>query len=90
MLKVTDLDSLAFDEDGNLKDHDELVKGIKEEWSDFLTTEAQQGAQTPNPPQNSGGSKLSRSEIYKKDDHGRYVLTTAERQKALAENLNTI
>ena len=35
---------------------------------------------------------MSRAEIYAKDEHGRYKLTTAERQKALADamqNQNT-
>ena len=30
---------------------------------------------------------MSREEIYKKDDKGRYLLSTAERQKALAESM---
>ena len=29
---------------------------------------------------------MTRAEIYKKDDKGRYVMSTSERQKALAEN----
>ena len=30
--------------------------------------------------------KLTKADIYKKDDKGRYVMSTAERQKAIAEN----
>lgn len=44
------------------------------------------GANTATPPAGNGGSKLTRADIYKKDEHGRYVMSTAERQKALAEN----
>lgn len=85
ILKVTDIDNLEFDEEGKLKNMDDLVKNIKEEWSDFIATESKQGAQTSNPPANNGGQKMTRADIYKKDDHGRYILSTAERQKALVD-----
>lgn len=44
------------------------------------------GTETKNPPDTSGGVR-SREEIYKKDDKGRYILSTAERQAALAESM---
>lgn len=43
------------------------------------------GATTANPPSNTGGGKMSKEEIYKKDDKGRFVLDATARQKALAE-----
>lgn len=86
IIKVTDLSKVEIDNDGKIKDSDSLIKNIKDEWSDFIVTQSEQGAQTANPPQNTGGTKMTRAEIYKKDDHGRYVLSTAERQKALIEN----
>lgn len=89
VLRVTDLSKIELDEDGKIKDTDNLKKSIKEEWSDFIVTQSEQGAQTANPPQNTGGTKMTKAEIYKKDDHGRYVLSTAERQKALIENSKT-
>lgn len=89
VLRVTDLSKIELDNDGKIKDADGLKKSIKEEWSDFIVTQSEQGAQTANPPQNTGGTKMTRAEIYKKDDHGRYVLSTAERQKALIENSKT-
>lgn len=86
IIKITDLSKVEIDDDGKIKDSDSLTKNIKDEWSDFIVTQSEQGAQTANPPQNTGGTKMTRAEIYKKDDHGRYVLSTAERQKALIEN----
>lgn len=86
IIKITDLSKVEIDNDGKIKDSDSLTKNIKDEWSDFIVTQSEQGAQTANPPQNTGGTKMTRAEIYKKDDHGRYVLSTAERQKALIEN----
>jgi len=62
---------------------DELVGGT---FKGLVVTTGTAGANTPHPNTNAGGGKMTRAEIYKKDDKGRYVLSTAERQKALAEN----
>ena len=62
---------------------DALVNGT---FAGLVVTKTVQGAQTANPPANNGGSKLTTADIFKKDDHGRYVMSTSERQKALAEN----
>lgn len=62
---------------------DELVGGT---FKGLVVTTGTAGANTPHPNTNAGGGKMTRAEIYKKDEHGRYVLSTAERQKALAEN----
>lgn len=35
---------------------------------------------------NHQGKPMSKEDIYKKDEHGRYVMSTSERQKALIEN----
>lgn len=86
VLKVTAVDELELDEEGNIVDADKVVEGIKEEWSEFIVTEEVRGAGTETPPKNVGGdSKLTKADIYKKDERGRYVLSTAERQKALTE-----
>ena len=53
VLKVSDLDSIELDKDGKIKDSDKLKESVKEEWSDFISTNHQQGANTPTPP---GGS----------------------------------
>jgi hypothetical protein len=59
---------------------------VKTEWADFVETTSTQGADTATPPTNNGGTKMTKADIYKKDDKGRYVLSTEERQKALVEN----
>jgi hypothetical protein len=51
-----------------------------------VTTTTTTGAKTSTPPANSGSAKLTKEDIYKKDDKGRYIMSTSERQKALAEN----
>lgn len=81
VLKVSDLDSIELDKDGNIKDVDALKKSIKEEWDDFIPQDkGTQGANTSTPPANTGGKKTKDEILAIKD--------TAERQKAIAENIN--
>lgn len=87
VLKVSDVDGIELDKDGKIKDADERTNNIKTEWADFIETTTTQGAKTATPPTNNGG-KMTRADIYKKDEKGRYVMSTSERQKALAENPN--
>jgi len=54
VLRVTDMKDLEFDEDGNLKDSDKLKSSIKDEWSDFIVTEKQKGADVNTPPEGAG------------------------------------
>lgn len=84
VIKVSDIDGIELDDKGAIKDAKELLKSIKSEWADFIVTTSTKGADTATPPANAGGIK-TREDIYKKDDKGRYVMSTAERQKALAD-----
>lgn len=86
IMKISDVDVVEFDKDDKVKDADKLTESIKSEWSDFIVTQSEQGANTSKPPQNNGGNKMTRADIYKKDENGRYVLSSSERQKALMEN----
>lgn len=83
VLRVTDLEKIKV-KDGKLEDADELTKAIKTDWADFIGKTETRGAEVTNPP-GSAGTKMTREEIYRKDDRGRYVHDTEERQKALAE-----
>lgn len=62
---------------------DDLIAGT---YKGLVSTVQTNGTNTPTPPGNGGGGKLTRADIFKKDERGRYVMSTAERQKALAEN----
>lgn len=56
ILKVTNLADMKLDKDGAaLVDADKLTESIKTEWADFITTESEKGANTPNPPENNSG-----------------------------------
>lgn len=82
------LDALELDENGAVKEADKLEKSLKDGYSEYITTTSTKGANTPNPPANSGGAKLTMADIYKKDEKGRYVMDYEARLKAIEENLN--
>lgn len=86
VLRVSDVDGMELDDKGAIKDADKLTESIKSEWADFIQTTTTQGAQTAVPPANNGGNAITKADIYKKDEHGRYVMSASERQKALMEN----
>lgn len=80
-----EIDGIELD-GGKIKDASTLDALVKGDFSCLVATTTKKGADTANPPANNGGDKLTKADIYKKDDKGRYVMSTAERQKALAEN----
>ena len=85
-VKYAEWDKIELGEDGKLKGANDHIKAARDEWAEYVTTTTTTGAKTSTPPVNNGGAKLTKAEIYAKDEHGRYKLSTAERQKALAEN----
>lgn len=89
VLKVSDINAIDFDENGEVKGKADILENIKKEWADFIVTSEQRGASTATPPADSGKTVLSKTDIYKKDEHGRYVLSASERQRAIAESLKS-
>ena len=83
IVRLTDLSAVKV-KDGKLEDADDVKKGIQTDYADFIPKKRTDGADPADPPHS---GKMSREEIYKKDDKGRYLLSTAERQKALAESM---
>ncbi len=86
IIKVSDIDGLELDKDGKIKDAEKHTENVKSEWADFIETTTTKGAKTATPPTNTGGAKMTKADIYAKDENGRYKLSTEERQKALVEN----
>lgn len=78
IMKVTNVDDVELDGD-TIKDADKIKENIKTEWSDFLVTETQQGANTTKPPQSTGGTTMTKEEI-------RSIKDPVARQKAMIEN----
>lgn len=86
VLRVSDVDGVELDSEGKIKGAEKLLANIKSEWSDFIGITSIQGAQTATPPGDTTGKTMTKEDIYKKDEYGRYVLSASERQKALMEN----
>ena len=78
IVKVTSMDDIELDDNGEVKNADKLVESIKTDWSEFIVTKTTQGAPTETPPANTGG-KMSKEDIMKIKDRN-------ERQKAIDEN----
>lgn len=75
----SDLDNFELDENGKLKDTTSLDELIKGDYAGLISTTKIKGANTPNPPANTGGGKMTKEQIFAiSDDY--------ERQKAIAEN----
>ena len=81
----SEIDGVELDGD-KIKDSTALDALISGDFSGLVSKTNRTGAKTETPPANDGGAKLTKADIYKRDEHGRYVMSTAERQKALAEN----
>lgn len=80
-----EIDGIELDGD-KIKDASALDALVKGDFSGLVATTSTKGANTASPPANNGGDKLTKADIYKKDERGRYIMSASERQKALAEN----
>ena len=79
ILRVTDLDDLELDDDGNLVEAEKLTEGIKDEWSDFIVKTSSKGVESAKPPMNDGKATKTKEEI-------RAISDPIARQKAMLEN----
>lgn len=70
--------SIKDDKISDTKALDDLIAG---DYAGLIVKKEQQGAETATPPSNNGGGTMTRAEIMK-------IKNTAERQKAIAENIN--
>ena len=79
VMKITDFDGIELDENGTLKNADELKKNAKTEWADFIGAKIEKGAETTKPPENNGGSGMTKEQIMAVKDRN-------ERQRLISEN----
>lgn len=80
-----EIESLELDGE-KIKDSKALDDLLNGDYKGLIGKTTTKGTETQTPPSTTGGA-TSRAEIYKKDDKGRYVLSTAERQAAIAASL---
>lgn len=82
------LDKLELDEKGAIKDSDKLETSLKESYSDYIVTTSTQGANTPNPPANNGGSSSITAEAFKKMGYADRLKLKKESPEQYAELAN--
>lgn len=66
VLKVSDLDAVTLSDDGKIVNADKLIESIKSEWSDFITSTSEHGADTAAPPSNTGVSTFESMSLAEK------------------------
>ena len=79
-----EINALVMDGE-KIKDTASLDNLVANELKGLVVKTSKNGAPTVTPPKSGGGKIMTREEIYKKDDKGRYVLDAAARQKALVD-----
>lgn len=79
ILKYSDVDGIELDDKGKATTAKDILKAVKEEWEDHIEKTATKGAETENPPKNTGGSGMTKEQIMQIKDAG-------ERQQAIADN----
>lgn len=80
-LKYHDYDKLELDEKGAAKEKAAILKGLKEEWPEYIQTTETKGADTATPPTAGGTARKTAEEILAIEDD-------AERQREIAKNLD--
>lgn len=62
-LSDDDIDKIEFEEDGSIKNKDDIIKSISDNWSEYVRDTQTRGANTSTPPANNGGEdkKISRA-----------------------------
>ena len=79
------IDGLELD-GGKIKDTTNLDNLVAGKLAGLVVKTQQKGATTSTPPAgNNRGGKMTRDEIYKRDDAGRFLLDATQRQRALSE-----
>ena len=78
-VKYHDFDKMELDEKGAAKEKAAILKGLKEEWADYIQTTETRGANTATPPTTGESGKKTKAEI-------RAIKDASERQAAMVEN----
>lgn len=81
-----EIEAMTLDADKQITDTKLLDDLLAGDFSALIGSTVTQGTNVAHPPVSTTGNVLTKSDIYKKDDKGRYVLSASERQKALMEN----
>lgn len=81
------LDALELDENGTAKDAAKFETSLKDGYGEFVVTTSTQGATTPNPPANNGGSGIT-AEAFKKMGYAERLKLKKESPEQYSELAN--
>lgn len=81
------LDALELDENGAAKDAAKFETSLKDGYGEFVVTTSTQGATTPNPPANNGGSGIT-AEAFKKMGYAERLKLKKESPEQYSELAN--
>ena len=84
IMKWQGVNGVELDDDGKITNAKDLRKSIKDDWADYIEREAQKGAETDNPPGETGNKGGKYGGMTKKDIME--IKNDTERQAAIAEN----
>ena len=62
-VKYADWDKIELGEDGKLKDANDHIKAVRDEWAEYVTTTTTTGAKTSTPPANNPAKNYTTAEI---------------------------
>lgn len=82
------LDALELDENGTAKDAAKFETSLKDGYGEFVVTTSTQGATTPNPPVNNGGSGIT-AEAFKKMGYAERLKLKKESPEQYSELANS-
>ena len=84
IMKWQGVNGVELDDDGKITNAKDLRKSIKDDWADYIEQEAQKGADTDNPPGDTGNKGGKYGGMTKKEIME--IKNDTERQAAIAEN----
>ena len=62
-VKYAEWDKIELGEDGKLKDANDHIKAVRDEWAEYVTTTTTTGAKTSTPPVNNPAKNYTTAEI---------------------------
>ena len=79
-----EINSLELDGE-KIKDSKVLEDLVSGTYASLVVTKTKKGTETANPPANNGGTLKTKEDIYARDDHGRFIMDSTQRQAALMQ-----
>lgn len=80
-----EISGIELDDKGGIKDSKALDALVDGEFASLVVKSSARGAPTATPPGSKSGAPMTRTDVYARDDKGRFKLDASQRQDALAK-----